>query len=129
MVIRSEYIRSASSSKEYFRYVGPKDENGNVAKKPIDIGMYEFQYVFKFTDQEKVYIGTTQEGKGDGSSWDNQSTDLRGAIIAMANPSGNTSTGTSTGSTTRDRCLYVAGTYYSPTYSSGDAFSLYCEQG
>lgn len=115
----SEYIRPVSGT--YKRYVGPKDENGNIAEKPIDIGMYEFQYVFKFTDLEKVYIGTEEKGNGDGSSWDNQSTDLRGAIIAMANPSGNVSAGT----TNNNRKVFVrGGTYYSPTYSSGDAFSL-----
>lgn len=117
----SEYIRPASGT-AYNRYVGPKDENGNVAEKPIDIGMYEFQYVFKFTDLEKVYIGTEEKGNGDGRSWDNQSTDLRGAIIAMANPSGNVSAGTTTNN---NRKVFVrGGTYYSPTYSSGDAFSL-----
>lgn len=117
----SEYIRSASGS-DYNRYVGPKDENGDEAEKPIDIGMYEFQYVFKFTDFEKVYIGTEEKGNGDGSSWDNQSTDLRGAIIAMANPSGNVSAGNTTNN---NRKVFVrGGTYYSPTYSSGDAFSL-----
>lgn len=117
----SEYIRPANVS-DYNRYVGPKDENGNIAEKPIDIGMYEFQYVFKFTDLEKVYIGTEEKGNGDGSSWDNQSTDLRGAIIAMANPSGNVSAGTTTNN---NRKVFVrGGTYYSPTYSSGDAFSL-----
>lgn len=116
----SEYIRPVSGT--YKRYVGPKDENGNIAEKPIDIGMYEFQYVFKFTDLEKVYIGTEEKGNGDGSSWDNQSTDLRGAIIAMANPTGNKSAGTTTNN---NRKVFVrGGTYYSPTYSSGDAFSL-----
>lgn len=116
----SEYIRPVNGT--YKRYVGPKDENGNIAEKPIDIGMYEFQYVFKFTDLEKVYIGTEEKGNGDGSSWDNQSTDLRGAIIAMANPSGNVSAGTTTNN---NRKVFVrGGTYYSPTYSSGDAFSL-----
>ncbi len=121
----SEYIRSANSSKKYDRYVGPKDEKGVVTEKPIDIGMYEFQYVLKFTDLEKVYIGMTQEGEGDGSSWANQSTDLRGAIIAMANPSGNSSTGTGTGITSKRQVFVRGGTYYSPTYSSGDAFSLF----
>ena len=116
----SEYIRPVSGT--YNRYVGPKDENGDVAEKPIDIGMYEFQYVFTFTDFEKVYIGTEEKGNGDGSSWDNQSTDLRGAIIAMANPSGNVTAGTTTNN---NRKVFVrGGTYYSPTYSSGDAFSL-----
>ena len=116
----SEYIRSVSGT--YNRYVGPKNEKGEVKEKPIDIGMYEFQYVFKFTDFEKVYIGMEEKGNGDGSSWDNQSTDLRGAIIAMANPSGNVSAGTTTNN---NRKVFVrGGTYYSPTYSSGDAFSL-----
>ena len=121
----SEYIRSANSSKEYYRYVGPKDERGDVTEKPIDIGMYEFQYVLKFTDLERVYIGMTQEGEGDGSSWANQSTDLRGAIIAMANPSGNSSTGPGTGITSKRQVFVRGGTYYSSTYSSGDAFSLF----
>ena len=116
----SEYIRPASGT--YNRYVGPKDENGNVAVKPIDIGMYEFQYIFTFTDFEEVYIGTEEKGNGDGSSWDNQSTDLRGAIIAMANPTGSTTTGSTTNS--KRKVFVRGGTYYSPTYSSGDAFSL-----
>ena len=116
----SEYIRLVSGT--YNRYVGPKDEKGDVAEKPIDIGMYEFQYVFKFTDLEKVYIGTEEKGNGDGSSWDNQSTDLRGAIIAMANPSGSTTPGSTTNS--KRKVFVRGGTYYSPTYSGGDAFSL-----
>lgn len=121
----SEYIRPVSGT--YNRYVGPKNENGNVAVKPIDIGMYEFQYVFTFTDFEKVYIGTEEKGNGDGSSWDNQSTDLRGAIIAMANPSGNKYAGNTINN---NRKVFVrGGTYYSPTYSSGDAFSLIVNKG
>ena len=116
----SEYIRLVSGT--YNRYVGPKDEKGDVAEKPIDIGMYEFQYVFKFTDLEKVYIGTEEKGNGDGSSWDNQSTDLRGAIIAMANPSSSTTPGSTTNS--KRKVFVRGGTYYSPTYSGGDAFSL-----
>lgn len=116
----SEYIRPVSGT--YNRYVGPKDENGNVAEKPIDIGMYEFQYVFTFTDFENVYIGMEEKGNGDGSSWDNQSTDLRGAIIAMANPTGSTTPGSTTNS--KRKVFVRGGTYYSPTYSSGDAFSL-----
>ena len=117
----SEYIRPASGT-AYYRYVGPTDKNGNKAEKPIDIGMYEFQYVFKFTDLEKVYIGMEEKGNGDGSSWDNQSTDLRGAIIAMANPTGSTTTGSTTNS--KRKVFVRGGNYYSPTYSSGDAFSL-----
>lgn len=117
----AEYIRSADAT-DYLRYVGPIDENGMVSSKPIDIGMYEFQYVLKISDRDQLYIGTEQKGKGDGSSWDNQSTDLRGAIIAMANATGKEST-----SSHAHKKVYVrGGTYYSPTYSGGgDAFTLF----
>lgn len=118
----AEYIRSADATDNYLRYVGPIDENGVVSSKPIDIGMYEFQYVFKLSDRDQLYIGTEQKGKGDGSDWDNQSTDLRGAIIAMAN-----ATGKETTSSHAHKKVYVrGGTYYSPTYSGGnDAFTLF----
>lgn len=120
----SEYIRSASGT--YNRYVGPIDENGVVSSKPIDIGMYEFQYVFKLSDRDQLYIGTEQKGKGDGSDWENQSTDLRGAIIAMAN-----ATGKETTSSHAHKKVYVrGGTYYSPTYSgNNDAFTLFVNKG
>lgn len=121
----AEYIRSADAT-DYLRYVGPIDENGMVSSKPIDIGMYEFQYVLKISDRDQLYIGTEQKGKGDGSSWDNQSTDLRGAIIAMANATGKEST-----SSHAHKKVYVrGGTYYSPTYSgNNDAFTLYVNKG
>ena len=110
----AEYVRYADATDNYLRYVGPIDENGVVSSKPIDIGMYEFQYVFKLSDRDQLYIGTEQKGKGDGSDWDNQSTDLRGAIIAMAN-----ATGKETTSSHAHKKVYVrGGTYYSPTYCS-----------
>lgn len=73
-----------------------------------------------------MYIGTEQKGKGDGSDWDNQSTDLRGAIIAMAN-----ATGKETTSSHAHKKVYVrGGTYYSPTYSgNNDAFTLFVNKG
>ena len=121
-----EYVRYADTdaTDSYLRYVGPIDENGVVGKKPIDIGMYEFQYVFKLTDRDQLYIGTEQKGKGDGSDWNNQSTDLRGAIIAMANATGKESTHA-------NKKVYVrGGTYYSPTYSgNNDAFTLFINKG
>ena len=124
-----EYIRSADAANaadNYLRYVGPIDETGVVSRKPIDIGMYEFQYVLKISDRDQLYIGTEQKGKGDGSDWDNQSTDLRGAIIAMANATGKEST-----SSHAHKKVYVrGGTYYSPTYSGGgDAFTLFVNKG
>lgn len=121
-----EYIRysDADATDNYLRYVGPIDENGVVSSKPIDIGLYEFQYVFKLTDRDQLYIGTEQKGKGDGSDWNNQSTDLRGAIIAMANATGKESTHA-------HKKVYVrGGTYYSPTYSgNNDAFTLFVNKG
>ena len=119
-----EYIRYADATDNYLRYVGPIDENGVVSSKPIDIGMYEFQYVFKLTDRDQLYIGTEQKGKGDGSDWNNQSTDLRGAIIAMANATGKETTHA-------HKKVYVrGGTYYSPTYSgNNDAFTLFVNKG
>ena len=121
-----EYVRYADpdATDSYLRYVGPIDENGVVSSKPIDIGLYEFQYVFKLTDRDQLYIGTEQKGKGDGSDWNNQSTDLRGAIIAMANATGKESTHA-------NKKVYVrGGTYYSPTYSGNkDAFTLFINKG
>ena len=119
-----EYIRYADATDNYLRYVGPIDENGVVSSKPIDIGLYEFQYVFKLTDRDQLYIGTEQKGKGDGSDWNNQSTDLRGAIIAMANATGKETTHA-------HKKVYVrGGTYYSPTYSGNkDAFTLFINKG
>ena len=119
-----EYVRYSDATDNYLRYVGPIDENGVVGKKPIDIGMYEFQYVFKLTDRDQLYIGTEQKGKGDGSDWNNQSTDLRGAIIAMANATGKETTHA-------HKKVYVrGGTYYSPTYSgNNDAFTLFVNKG
>ena len=119
-----EYVRYPDATDSYLRYVGPIDENGVVSSKPIDIGLYEFQYVFKLTDRDQLYIGTEQKGKGDGSDWNNQSTDLRGAIIAMANATGKETTHA-------HKKVYVrGGTYYSPTYSgSNDAFTLFVNKG
>ena len=121
-----EYVRYSDpdATDSYLRYVGPIDENGVVSSKPIDIGLYEFQYVFKLTDRDQLYIGTEQKGKGDGSDWNNQSTDLRGAIIAMANATGKESTHAY-------KKVYVrGGTYYSPTYSgNNDAFTLFINKG
>lgn len=116
---RYDYMTLADGS-EYDRYKGPKRIDGTQDNKPIDIGMYEFQYNIKFSDRDALYIGTEDKGKADGSDWDNRSSDLRGAIIAMANPTGNSSTDITT-----DRKIYVrGGEYYSPSRSTGDAFGL-----
>lgn len=56
--------------------------------KKIDIGVFEYQYPEKLSDRDIVYVATTESGKRDGSSWDNATSDLCGALNAMANATG-----------------------------------------
>lgn len=101
----NEYIKKGSS--DYKRYMGPKDEEGNLEDKVIDIGPYEYQYRMKFGDLANLYIGEEDRGDADGTSWENQSSDLRGALLAAAHPS-ETSIATET-----VRTVYVrSGNYY-----------------
>ena len=101
----NEYIKKESST--YKRYMGPKDEEGNLEDKVIDIGPYEYQYKMTFGDLADLYIGEEDRGDADGSNWDNQSSDLKGALLAAAHP-GTTSTGKET-----VRTVYVrSGNYY-----------------
>lgn len=81
----NEYIKKGSS--DYKRYMGPKNEEGNLEDKVIDIGPYEYQYRMKFGDLANLYIGEEDRGDADGTSWENQSSDLRGALLAAAHPS------------------------------------------
>ena len=101
----NEYIKKESST--YKRYMGPKDEDGIQKDKVIDIGPYEYQYKMTFGDLAYLYIGEEDRGDADGTNWDNQSSDLRGALLAAAHPS-ETSTATET-----VRTVYVrSGNYY-----------------
>ena len=101
----NEYIKKGSS--DYKRYMGPKDEEGKLEDKVIDIGPYEYQYRMKFGDLANLYIGEEDRGDADGTSWENQSSDLRGALLAAAHPS-ETSIATET-----VRTVYVrSGNYY-----------------
>lgn len=70
------------------RYAGPTGPNGKPMDKNIDIGVFEYQYPEKLSDRNIVYVATTESGKRDGSSWDNATSDLRGALNAMANATG-----------------------------------------
>ncbi len=67
------------------RYAGPKKDDGSQDDKPIDIGPYEYQYPSVFNDMERIYVAGTESGRRDGTSWDNATSDLRGAMIGMAN--------------------------------------------
>ena len=110
---------------DYARYLGGLNEDGTLADKTIDIGLYEYQYKLDFGKLIGVYIGTTEQGDADGRDWANQSSDLRSAIIAMANPDGavNQNEGY------KKRTVYVrGGEYFSPTLHAGNAFSLYASE-
>ena len=110
---------------DYARYLGGLNEDGTLADKTIDIGLYEYQYKLDFGKLIGVYIGTTEQGDADGRDWANQSSDLRSAIIAMANPDGavNKNDGY------KKRTVYVrGGEYFSPTLHAGNAFSLYASK-
>lgn len=99
----------------YYRYTGPRDENGQPLDRTIDIGLYEYQYVTNFSDLDAVYVATTEAGDGSGDGWANATSDLRGAIIAMANPTG--------GST--NKAVYIRdGEYSSKQLLTGTAFPL-----
>lgn len=100
----------------YQRYTGPKDEQGNLMDRTIDIGLYEYQYVTNFSSRDEIYVATTEAGDGSGDSWANATSDLRGAIIAMANPTGGSET---------HKAVYIRdGEYASKQLLTGTAFPL-----
>ena len=111
-----DYAAQYMADAQYYRYAGPRDESGNPLDRTIDIGLYEYQYVTTFSDLDAVYVATTEAGNGSGDSWLNATSDLRGAIIAMANP---------TGGTTSDKAVYIRdGEYASKQLLTGTAFPL-----
>lgn len=107
---------------DYWRYSGPLDENGNQMPRPIDIGVYEYQYELAFSKMDTIYVATEESGEGNGTSWANATSDLRGALVAMANPRGG---GEVTGHATRYKAVMIkAGTYAWPYLSTGTAFPI-----
>lgn len=82
-----QYMGYTDYMTDYLRYAGPLADNGKEQDKTIDIGLYEYQYNL---DKDIIYVATSDKGRHDGSSWDNATSDLRGALIAMANPDGGT---------------------------------------
>lgn len=70
----------------YSRYSGPRGDNNEELCKPIDIGLYEYQYVSNFSTMLKIYVDTLSVGNGSGDSWANATDDLRGAIVGASNP-------------------------------------------
>lgn len=80
--VKEAYITGGN----YSRYSGPYGENGTPMCKPIDIGLYEYQYVSNFSTMLKIYVDTLSVGNGSGDSWANATDDLRGAIFGASNP-------------------------------------------
>ncbi len=93
----TKYMRT-NDNNLYYRYTGPTDEAGNPLNRTIDIGLYEYQYVTSFSSMDEIYVATTESGNGSGDGWANATSDLRGAIIAMANPTGGNKT---------DKTIYI----------------------
>lgn len=100
----------------YMRYAGPLNEDGTQADKPIDIGVYEYQYNPGFTRMDTIYVATSESGLGDGTSWSNATSDLRGALVALANPEG--------GGSKYKAVLIKAGSYSSSLISAQVAFPV-----
>lgn len=110
---KSQYMGDVS----YLRYAGPRNDDGKQADKPIDIGVYEYQYNTEFPEMDAIYVATTESGLADGSSWANATSDLRGALVAMANP---------TGGQSKDKAVYIkAGNYSSSLLSTGTSFPVH----
>lgn len=99
----------------YVRYSGPRNENNNELCKPIDIGLYEYQYVSNFSTMPSIYVATLSAGNGSGDSWANATDDLRGAIVGAANPTQETA----------ERVIYVRdGNYSWSRLSANSAYIL-----
>lgn len=100
----------------YYRYSGPLDETtGQTGDKPIDIGVYEYQYISTFQTMEAIYVATEESGDHSGNSWANATSDLRGAIVGASHPE----------SEDFPRTIYVRdGEYALERLSAGAAFVL-----
>lgn len=100
----------------YSRYSGPRGKNNEELCKPIDIGLYEYQYVSDFSTMPAIYVDTLSRGTGSGNSWANATDDLRGAIVGAANPTDNVD---------KPRVVYVRdGNYSWNRTSAGSAYIL-----
>ena len=77
-------------SGDYKRYAGPAPAKGETRQpKVIDLGAYEYQYESKFSNMDYVYVDVQEHGDGSGDSWENATSNFRGALTALANPDGN----------------------------------------
>ena len=104
------------TGENYSRYSGPRGDNNEELCKPIDIGLYEYQYISNFSTMPAIYVATLSAGNGSGNSWANATDDLRGAIVGAANPTDNVE---------KPRIVYVRdGNYSWNRTSAGSAYIL-----
>ena len=109
--VKEAYITGGN----YSRYSGPYGKNNTPMCKPIDIGLYEYQYVSNFSTMLKIYVDTLSVGNGSGDSWANATDDLRGAIVGASNPTAQAGT----------RRIFVRdGKYTWSRLSAGSAYIL-----
>lgn len=102
------------------RYMAPLDDNGNTPDvRIIDIGLFEYPHPNDLSKLDAVYVATEDAGLANGTSWANAISNLKQAIIALANPTGNHGT--------TEKKIYVRnGTYSMAQLSHNNvAFPLY----
>lgn len=116
--VTEAYVTNATGT--YSRYSGPRNQDNEELCKPIDIGLYEYQYVSNFSTMPAIYVDTLSRGTGSGNSWANATDDLRGAIVGAANPT----------SKDGDRVIYVRdGNYSWSRLSANSAYVLNMNDG
>ena len=106
--------------KDRERYMAPLDDNGNTPDvRIIDIGLFEYPHPNDLSKLDAVYVATEDAGLANGTSWANAISNLKQAIIALANPTGNQGT--------TEKKIYVRNGTYSMAQLSQDnvAFPLY----
>lgn len=113
-------VQEAYMMEPYSRYSGPYGEDSEPLCKPIDIGLYEYQFVTNFSTMPAIYVDTLSQGTGSGENWANATDDLRGAIVGASNPT----------QETKDRIVYIRdGNYSWSRLSAGSAYILNMLEG
>lgn len=112
-----EYISDYMGNADYLRYSGPLKDDGTADDRPIDIGLYEYQYRLDFSKMDAIYVDVFNKGLGNGQNWMNATDDLRGAIIGASNPTDNKNP--------IRRVFVKAGEYVDPLVALGSTYALH----
>lgn len=113
----AEYINDYMGNADYLRYSGPLKDDGTADSRPIDIGLYEYQYRLDFSKMDAIYVDVFNRGLGNGQNWMNATDDLRGAIIGASNPTSNNNP--------IRRVFVKAGEYVDPLVALGSTYALH----